>query len=309
MTQTIWNFLPKAEEAIIPTLNRLKAEGGYDKTVTYTKLLLKTANACAKFALPVNGRIINDKLKGLPDGFRLPFPEIAIEYPVDDFTTGNLIDAPQISRKRIVVAVEFPLSDIGESESKAPTGATHMILVSAIIEADQNGDVVWIPGWSIGSVFNSRTSDGGAFAGTAQAIPCELGERVAKATRDRGDSVSLSARQDIGHEVFAVLELCEALSCSNVRAEKVAAPSKLNAKRSKSGKAPLPDYHVLTISTHHGETESATRASVGDRRAIRQHLRRGHVRVYQSGLRIWVNSTIVGNAANGRINKSYQMTA
>jgi hypothetical protein len=36
-------------------------------------------------------------------------------------------------------------------------------------------------------------------------------------------------------------------------------------------------------------------------RSPREHLRRGHIRIYQSGRRIWVNSTLVNAGVGGRI--------
>jgi len=109
---------------------------------------------------------------------------------------------------------------------------------------------------------------------------------------------------DIGGELSAVLELCEALTCKNIGiATHQEAPVSLNKKRIKKGKLPFYETKMLVV-------ETSSTSAAGEKRtnsshsSPRQHLRRGHIRRLPIG-NIWVNSCVVGDSSKGIINKSY----
>jgi hypothetical protein len=61
------------------------------------------------------------------------------------------------------------------------------------------------------------------------------------------DQTFRESLHDIGGEVRAVLELCEALACSNVKIDTIQHENKkANAKRAKNGKIPI--YATKTLS-------------------------------------------------------------
>jgi hypothetical protein len=306
MNQAVYNYIPKASEGIGKLVNAMRHADFDSKSSDFIEKMMETAKQGVKFALPVNGRLMEDDFKGLPDGFRLPYPITVAEYA----TTDDGPDAQAIAdgtlaacHRRIVIAQEFDVAVLPEYSYKhtIPPGATHAIYVTVICDL---ADVGWVPNWSMGIVWNCR-NEANKFSGNAAPIPGGYGDLVARTTRENGGSVSAAARADTGHEVTAILELCEALSCSNVRAELVPAPPRLNAKRIKNGRMPLPDYHVLTVCAH--KPNGGTATVLGDRSGPRQHLRRGHIRVYQTGLRLWIQPTVVGSAANGMLNKTYRV--
>jgi len=106
--------------------------------------------------------------------------------------------------------------------------------------------------------------------------------------------------------VLAVLELCEALACSNVDSEVIEPfDQRKNARRIKQGKLPLYETRRLVIKAP--LTRSADGHVQGDsnRQGPREHLRRGHIRRLQDGRRIWVQSCVVGSRENGVIHKTY----
>jgi hypothetical protein len=314
MNQTIYNYLPKCNEDMKEVIANMRGIGGHDDSIEFFTKLLNSANGAMKFSMPMNGRIMQDGLKGLPDGFRLPYPITVIEYPVDNFKEGNFIENATLeSPRRIAIAREFPVSEIANRGPNAffdkPEGSTHVIAVCAFCEINHpiHGHR-WMPVWAMGSVFNTRREISGYFGGKSYPLPCEYGRVVSGGMKANGktqEDILAAARQDISHEVYAILELCEALSCRNVLAEKVEAPAKLNAKRIKNGKAPLPDYHILTVDTRSRNKNGDVTNPTG--KHVRQHLRRGHIRVYQSGLRIWVQACVVGDAAHGTVGKSYKV--
>lgn len=114
--------------------------------------------------------------------------------------------------------------------------------------------------------------------------------------------------------VFAVISLIclvirglAVLNCSNVKVVDNPAPDALNRKRAKQGKPPLFTYKTLHIKP---PTSGAGRAggSSGDRNLPRLHLRRGHIRRLPTGTTTWVQSCMVGSAANGMVMKDYRAT-
>jgi hypothetical protein len=107
---------------------------------------------------------------------------------------------------------------------------------------------------------------------------------------------------DCGDECGALMDMLNALSCSNVETTRI--HSKQGAKV-KHG-LPFDSYHVLTIKQ---SATSAREALGGSHRSPREHLRRGHVRRLESGSRIWVNATVVNPGVGAVIAKDYRMAA
>ena len=109
--------------------------------------------------------------------------------------------------------------------------------------------------------------------------------------------------------VGAVIDVLKVMQCSNVTSEPIAGTGvtdAVNAKRIRNGKLPLYEYRQLTVDVSGSSKEAANHyGSNGSKR--RQHLRRGHIRNYQSGLRIWVQSCIVGSGELGQIDKEYKL--
>ena len=105
------------------------------------------------------------------------------------------------------------------------------------------------------------------------------------------------------------------LNCKNIGTNKITAPQKLNKKRSKSGKAPLYDYHILKLEIP-GE-QKVTR-NITHEEAInnyRRHFCRGHIRIYTSEKplfgkyvgRVWISSHLRGSESQGFSDKDYSV--
>lgn len=116
---------------------------------------------------------------------------------------------------------------------------------------------------------------------------------------------------DIGHNFAAhargpVFSFLSAMNCCNVERIEEKAPPKLNTARAKRSKMPLFSTWTLNINLAHPGSSSSK--SNGTHASPRVHLRRGHVRRYQSGLWVWVQPCVVGNKALGLIHKDYAVT-
>lgn len=97
-----------------------------------------------------------------------------------------------------------------------------------------------------------------------------------------------------------LLSFLNVLSCKNVTTYKT---NSLKKNKGTKDSLKFDTYHVLTV-----ETNSAPSASNGisrEGRSPREHLRRGHIRCYQDGKRVWVNATVVNAGKGGRIIKDY----
>lgn len=107
---------------------------------------------------------------------------------------------------------------------------------------------------------------------------------------------------DYRDDVSVLLCFLNALGCSNVHTEKIAARKKGKAKAA----LPFDEYHVLTIDVPNKATSQADQG--GTHRSPREHLRRGHIRRLQDGRAIWVNAAVIaaGRGA-GKITKDYQI--
>ena len=68
------------------------------------------------------------------------------------------------------------------------------------------------------------------------------------------------------------------------------------------GALPFDEYRILTVRSPGGDDEQpAARAAVALHRSPREHLRRGHIRIYESGKRVWINPTLVNAGVGGKI--------
>lgn len=236
------------------------------------------AHASQKFMMPPGGRLIDDKqFKALDENepLRLPYEMIAIEYlsvktEADDLKPSDYLK----SSKRIVFCRR----------------REDYIVMSLALWHDAAG--IWvafgecaIP--STGYFDRSFISNNG---------------RVGMVFKLRDPSHSPS---DYADEVGAVLDFLNALQCSNVGIEKLAVKKAHKALRKA---IPFDEYHVLTISVSNAKS-IGNGASSDSHRSPREHLRRGHIRRYENGLKIWVNAAVVNAGVGGKISKDYRLAA
>jgi hypothetical protein len=110
----------------------------------------------------------------------------------------------------------------------------------------------------------------------------------------------------LSDEVTRIMGFINVLSCSNVVKEVIEAPAKLNRKRAMgkkgAGKLPFFEYRVLKV---RGRGDGAGASNPGGHASPRQHVRRGHIRRYQSGKTLWIASMVVGDPTRGKITKDY----
>lgn len=223
------------------------------------------ANASQKFLLPPGGRLYDDpEFRALDETkeIHLPFPFIAIEYQHNGYTdkdsqtfnNGSLVK----SSKRIILARERDDS----------------IAIMPICFGDNDG--LWGPFPEV-AIPKTNFLDRKSIVGGRVAI------RVYAQSKD----FPLS---DYDDELGALLCFLNVLECPNVHFEK--------SKKNKEGKKiksalPFDDYHILTVDIGKTKNNPNYKESNSANRSPREHIRRGHIRRYESGLKIWVNAAVV----------------
>lgn len=297
----------------------------YPKDASIVHGLAKSIGRAVHFVLPDEGVVLDDNLRGLIDAeFRLPYPEITVEYYVND-KKGDAYNPllPHNPKKRIVYAAEIDgeairLLNVASSAGDFSAGGV-------LIYAANEHEGAWLPAilgmlipriWSQPGRDSKRVESLSATNPKSPPIafspiplcPALISKALAKYD-DEGQDGMQAMIHDISGEVTAVLNLCEALSCSNVDSEVVEPidPRK-NAKRIRQGKLPMYETRRLVIKVPGSRKEGGAHASQGFRQGPREHLRRGHIRKLVDGKKVWVQSCVVGSKENGVIAKSYAIT-
>lgn len=230
-------------------------------------------NASTKFLLPEGGRLIDDtEYRALDESeeLKLPFPFIALEYHRDD-EDKPLETGQVVTTKAVVFARE----------------RDDVIVITPVVFYDEAGFWAPMPEAAIPKTgYLDRT------------VVVEGYTAVKVYLADNRLNI-----KDYADEVYALMCFLNALQCANVKTQSI--PPRKAKKKAKSA-LPFDTYHMLTIDL--GPRDSAQRGEDYTHRSPREHLRRGHVRRYESGLRIWVNATVV-NAGRGfaRVKKDYRM--
>lgn len=291
------NFAAQAARDCRAVAADLRDGGLFDDAATIERMAARITRA-QHFELPENGSLFDDDLRALTGlELRLPYPTITAEYIATHPTDGILrrmalaeeIERPDGLWIRVTafakgerwtpvpVAIELP-SKAWEDLS-APTAKLHELaddpdLCPPAPSRYQFRPVAILPGMLDGVAQDSRE--------TARVILSATGPAE------------------------SVMEMLEALACSNVTADIVERvdPAK-NARRIRAGKLPLWETRVLTVLCP--RPPIARTGQQGERASPRQHLRRGHVRHLADGRRVWINAAVVGDPANGRIRKFYQV--
>ncbi len=107
-------------------------------------------------------------------------------------------------------------------------------------------------------------------------------------------------------EAFVLLAFLNALQCSNVHIQNQ--PARKVCKKAKNA-LPFDSYHQLVIDVPRAINHTSATTSQGERRAAREHLRRGHI-VRPEGKRpYWRNATVVNAGMKSKVGKDYAVRA
>ena len=293
------NFAAQAARDCRRIESDLRAHGYRDDAATAGGLADRIA-AAEHFQLPDGGYLFDDDLDALTGlALRLPFPLTTIEFIARDPVGLTL--------RRLGLCSEFADA----------SGALHIRVVAFARDEGRWGIVpvaidFSADGWEKISADCTPFCEFADDPALAPPGPARYAFRPVSIMADSAKHVTADRRalveQIAGATAVAesLLSMLSALACSNVTADIVERiDPKVNARRIRAGKLPLWETRVLTVLCPRHAI--ARTASAGDRASPRQHLRRGHVRHLADGRRIWIQPALVGDPANGRIRKFYQV--
>lgn len=318
---TAKNYAAQAEREI--TENYSKAPDMAQDYPLIKKRFLDRISSSVHFALPDTGVIFDDQYRGIRgEEVRLPFPSITLEYYYPN-RTEPLEKDHVWSSKRLILATEYTTEAISLEypEYDFEIGDPDMVWIAVYGASYFPQEKFWAVepfGWLMPSAWDrkfTKSNGESIFANRYEDINNKIGvngyavpltksilNKVYEIEKENGIYACL---KDIVSETASILELCEALSCSNVHHHVIEEINPaVNIRRVRDGKTPLYETRTLWIDVP-GVEGTSTEWQGGTHRSPRQHLRRGHIRNLQSGKKVWVNATIVGAKESGFIHKTY----
>lgn len=263
-----------------------------------------------KFMLPEGGDILGTGLKTVPTDIRLPFPTIVIEFdqwlPQDmlnefslsDIKPNRVVNGEVLQKQLFIVKEEgdkISLRKIGYIKGKTPLDD----------DLQMPGHKIYVPTTWTGTLESYIGDPNGGIDSPFQIDKASMTPEYARLFKDHPSTCYALAKFTFLHGVGAVLGLVEALACSNVTHEPLPV-RKLNKSAAKRGALPFDEYQVLVINTSKKE-QKKTKGLGGERHSPREHVRRGHIRTYESGKKIWVESMVVNGGIGSVINKDYKV--
>ena len=247
---------------------------------------------------------------------RFPFPVTGIMYRYEPERFGCDIDSlgPErapLDRDRFVIAAD--IDDTRDESEK-------LIRILSFFKLDQNtpkhigepGSWVFnpvaamIPREKLIDASEIIKPDEARFQ-MVSSLPGINDESFFEASERQGVSRSELANL-IADDIRLAMGFLAISSAKNVPIERLSAPEKLNRKRAKRGKYPLPGYHVLDLGFGR-RTETAGDGSGRSHASPRLHTRRGHMRQCASGTITYVRQTLVGDPTKGAVTKDYRVRA
>ena len=251
------------------------------------------------FQISDGGRILDDDLRGICNSqfdFRLPFPLLSISFTYKEL-------AENVDVKRCIIAID-DVDKIRVITAHGGHGGWFLLPIMVNLQKDKwNAQQLSEADKVAHCDFNSREK---LVAGAPVVM---LQKSFDAYCRKNGTDEETALLEIIsGVPLRSVLELIEALSCSNVSHEPIQrADNAVNARRVRAGKLPLYEIRMLTITVP--ERKVTARSHPGGTHASpREHLRRGHIRNLSDGKKVWVQSCVVsGGYENGKISKGYSV--
>lgn len=272
------------------------------------KRTAKSIKKAQHFSLPDGGRIFENQLKGLYGVGRLHLP-----YPVITISCATRKD---LGYSKLLIVCEQhdgdPYNCLSTIIGKPRTTASAADKLSdplmpriSVNAYDYNSLGEWVPCPAFGFIPVEE-----CITGNSESVKLSISAgSVNEHAHNEYMKISGSIEECLGHayadamsNTTVVLELLEALSCSNIEIESTGAP-----RRSLAKKRTLFETKHLVLKRPAVSSKSSSEV-LGRGNSPRAHLRRGHIRRLPKG-NIWVNACAVGDVKNGFLHKDYGVTA
>ena len=333
------NYSAQAEAALRKLAPLAVADGNSDEARIMVWMADQIRDA-VHFVMPEDGRIFNDSLKGIEgEAAHLPFPKITLEYFSDQDPGLSTEGRPLYkATRRVLLAIEMSFQELLVLARNLYPVALPQRYIDVISTTFRDGVIfvtgvfflecevpLWSPcyagwllpmkGWDEVEQSNKIEPLSKVSAG-ARGIVGRPFPIFIRAWMEMMDNMGMEMTDrhianDIGVESGVILELIEALSCSNVKIGTLqAAKPNVNARRIRDGKLPLYETKILTVNVSPKSHKEARGSLDGERASPGEHLRRGHIQSYntRSGrVNLWKQSITVAAGSPRAIKKSYKV--
>jgi hypothetical protein len=307
--------------AAVTALEKLVEKMALTEQRSFARKLVKLLKKGTKFILPDTGRYFEESaLKGLEGSLlRLPYDVVVLEYFHDKAIGG---DTPAYHRIIVAVDSEDTIEVYSIYSSPEMPGGWSFSPAAYVITRNRNAAVKISRGLTeeitealVTTLRSEHTSlshfsDEEILAAyqTANPLLTDTAVYLMDMPARLSPAFELSAAElgklflEMHDEVHALFNFIDVLACSNVEPTPV--------KRSFSTKKKLPSYanrhYVLTIGGK-GRDASQAKDVSGERAALREHCRRGHIRRLSSDKKVWVSACVVNAGVGGKITKDYTL--
>lgn len=254
------------------------------------------------FVLPNDGKILANGYHGIKgELLHLPYPSITIET----FTPPD--DIIKTYYKQVFLATELPSREayLGQISEEEEGGHSRIAIVSLIAYGNGNWSVLPV-GVILNREWDKIPIDHGINRNAqTQLILPEVFHNAYYTEEMRTKAYEAMSGQ-CGRAIRTVLELCEALSCQNISEIVYQEGSKPRTTKVKSNKPPLWETKSLVINITKKERVTSG-LKITDRKKPYQHLRRGHIRRFKNGNKIWINNMVIAADNGPLIDKNYKI--
>lgn len=116
-----------------------------------------------------------------------------------------------------------------------------------------------------------------------------------------------SSRDSLGSTFSTIVDFCLTLNCKKVKTKEIIPSVKTNTIRRETNKIPFSSFKILTLKEKAIGYYSNHEKNESEKRSVKSHKRRSHIRHYKSGKEIHIKEMTIGKLENGTIKKVYNV--
>lgn len=289
--------------------------GSNEESAFFVRMVAEGIEAFPKFFVPNVREVFRSKdLIPTYDGekyipYKLPYPKMALLQNI--IITDTRPEASNSNASIESYKVSFLMQD--QERKDSPTD----ILCATAIYAPTTKQWVSVPVFSrfcfethTSGVPHDEVSYGYTVALNEDKFTSRAIEVLLEHEDFKGDPVAVeeSLITDFKFDFFSTAAFCKLLEITDCKHVPINVPAKLAKKHARNNKTASYDYKVLSIGGEIWDSPYVG-GSGGGGSGKRSHMRRGHIRTYQSGKKVWVNSTYVKGSKEGFVEKDYNIRA
>lgn len=309
-----WGKFKDAVSALRSQAHYLSARN-YKEAAFFAGMVAEGVEKSPKFFVPnVSGVFRRGDLVPTYDGekyipYKLPYPKMAL------LQTTMITDTRPESPNSDVPVESYKVSFLMQDQEREDSSTD--ILCATVVCDPTDRQWVNVPVFArfcfetdTPAVPNDETFYSYSVALNADRFTSEAVEILLEDKYFKGDvgAVEEALVKDYRPDFFSVATLCKLLEITDCKQVPINVPAKLAKKHARNNEGASYDYKVLSIGGEIWDS-SYVHGISGGGSGKRSHMRRGHIRTYQSGKKVWVNSTFVNGSKEGFVEKDYNVKA